>query len=747
MSIFTSYLLSLVVIHALWLYFFATGQLLWPKRCSQADSVSLVELVATSAAGMALTGFGLLVLGFVHFLRPIGVFVGLIIEGILFWRLRDENCCSLGFWRFTIRRMVNAWTAPALFLYLLFLALALPAVLPPAVSDSVTYHLAYALEWANAGRIHVDPFLRFPFYANNFLLLYSGLFALNLGDCCQFLTWLCGLLTCLGVLAFLAPGKSPEWFIPWPLRAGEFIIPMTVALSPVFLRYLNVGMPDVPIGLFLLVPILCAFHTSTQRPLERELVVTAGFCVGMKLTLIGHLPFFLASLLFAAKTRHLPRRSVALLCLVFVALGLPWYLRNLVETHDPVPPIVNTLLKRPDPIFNGSGVDVYTPQTPADPNPVHLASIPFRFFSDPTSKTFHEYAVPALFLCVYAVPLVLLASLVLRKRWHLPKRIQYLSLGAVYFVLPWLFCPLGRYSLHWYPVLAASTGVVLFHFWQHQQLPVSRPVRTWIINIAVATGSVLLLCPSPTGPWVEFYQNFYADCLPLFASRQQLREYVRHRVRDYPESQAVIETLAFNRQSGSRVLIFGPGTPAYFFRKAKITSVGDYFGPAEYKELIAEIHRGNCLPYLRRLKIAAIIVDPRFKTALPKVCWLFRNELEQDGFVEYRYRGDPIPVFLRSDLKASRKLSPAPCEERLSPSPARWRTRADSAIPANHGVGWVNFAGETHGLCLTYRFDVFGQNACASHQDQWCAPAQSEESARRDSAGEACRCYGLERLG
>ncbi|PYJ50227.1 MAG: hypothetical protein DME87_06945, partial [Verrucomicrobia bacterium] len=46
-----------------------------------------------------------------------------------------------------------------------------------------------------AGRIHVDPFLRFPYYANNFLLLYSALFIFKLSDYCQFLTWLCGLLT------------------------------------------------------------------------------------------------------------------------------------------------------------------------------------------------------------------------------------------------------------------------------------------------------------------------------------------------------------------------------------------------------------------------------------------------------------------------------------------------------------------------------------------------------------------------
>src|SRR5262249_52819194 len=123
------------------------------------------------------------------------------------------------------------------------------------------WDLAYAVDWANAGRIYVDPFLRFPYYANNFLLFYSALFVLKLGSYCHFLNWLCGLLTCLGVLAFFTGvenqlrGGIPTWKL---FRPQQFLIPLSVALSPVFLRYLNVAFIDIPIGLFLLIPILCA---------------------------------------------------------------------------------------------------------------------------------------------------------------------------------------------------------------------------------------------------------------------------------------------------------------------------------------------------------------------------------------------------------------------------------------------------------------------------------------------------------
>jgi hypothetical protein len=130
----------------------------------------------------------------------------------------------------------------------------------------------------------------------------------------------------------------------------QFLIPVSLALSPVFLEYLNSGYVDVPIGLFILVSILCVYKTLAQRLFAWELVVIAAFCLGMKLTLIGHLPFFVASLLLASATR-LPRRQMALLVFALVALSLPWYVRNLLEAHDPTPPMFNLLFDHPDPIF------------------------------------------------------------------------------------------------------------------------------------------------------------------------------------------------------------------------------------------------------------------------------------------------------------------------------------------------------------------------------------------------------------
>jgi hypothetical protein len=153
-----------------------------------------------------------------------------------------------------------------------------------------------------------------------------------------------------------------------------------------------------------------------------------------------------------------------------------------------------------------------------------------------------------------------------------------------------------------------------------------------------------------------FYGAYYNDVIAEARLNNSKTVYLARHVRGYLESQAVIETLANNNQRSGRVLVYGPVTPAFYFRRQQIESVGDYFGPASFDELTSEIRRGDCRPYLDRLHISAIIVDPRFATRCP---WWYRDflrELAQDHFVEYRYGNNPIPVFLKSEMVPARGL-------------------------------------------------------------------------------------------
>lgn len=661
--------MGLIMAHVVWLFFFTTGQLLWKSRPDNSKPVRLDTLVITSVAGMALSGFGLLLLGFAHSLNRFGLAALLILEAALFRLLKRDNWLSLNFWRRIVQDFVKGWTFPAVCIYVLFLALAIPAILPPIRGDPVSYHFAYAADWANAGRIYVDPFLRFPYYANNFLLFDSAFFILKLDDYCHFLTWLCGLLTCLGVLAFFAPAGWHSTNDPRRRRLlpflPQFLIPLSLALSPVFLQYLNSGYVDVPIGLFILVSVLCVYKTLSHRLFARELAVIAAFCVGMKLTLIGHLPFFVISLLLVS-ARRLPRREMALLVVALVGLSLPWYIRNLSQAHDPTPPMFNLLFDHPDPIFSQADAAwIYLTGKESDlKNPVRLLSLPFQYFIGAGQRLFGRDGVSAGFLLLYAPAMFLLVLLCCKKACHVPGRFVYLSVAVTYLAIPWFYNPDGRHALHWYPVLVAWVGVVISFICLRAGSQCDFRMAIWI-RIATAAFCCAVIVPSPTHASVEFYRNYYRDTSEFADMGGDRKRYLEKKMRGYQAVEAVIKTLLSEHKQQTHVLVMeGITAPHFQFRKnANIISVGDWFGPARYWDLYAEVTQGEgCLSYLTRLDISAVIS----KTSPGRSPWRdnfyakFRRCLREGNYIEYRCGDQNIAIFLRSDIKPHASLQPVP---------------------------------------------------------------------------------------
>jgi hypothetical protein len=667
MSLLRSYFLGLIVAHVVWLFFFTTGQLLWKSRPDNSQPVRLDTLVITSVAGMALSGFGLLLLGFAHLLNPFGLAGLLISEAALFRLLKRGNWLSLIFWRRIVQDFLKGWTFSALSIYVLFLALGIPAILPPMRGDPVSYHLAYAADWANAGRIYVDPFLRFPYYANNFLLFDSAFFILKLGDYCHFLTWLCGLLTCLGVLAFFAPSELPSANAPQRrhLVFFEFLIPLSLALSPVFLQYLNSGYVDVPIGLFILVSVLCVYKTLSHGLFAWELAVIAAFCVGTKPTLIGHLPFFVVSLLLASATR-LPRREIALLVIALVGLSLPWYIRNLWEAHDPTPPTFNLLFDHPDPIFSQADAAwIYLTGKESDlKNPVRLLSLPFQYFIGPGRSPFGRDGVSAAILLLYAPVVFLFVFLFYRKRWDVPRRFIYLSVAVPYFAIPWFYSADGRHALHWYPVLVAWIGAVISFICLRALRDWDSRRATWI-RIATAAFCCVLIVPSPTHGSVEFYRNYYRETSEFAGMDGDRKRYLEKNVRGYQAVEAVIKTLLSEHKQQTHVLVMeGITLPHFQFRKdANIKSVGDWFGPARYWDLYSEVTEGEgCLSYLNRLNISAVIsrTPPGRRPWWNRFYAKFRTRLRDCNYIEYRCGEQNVAIFLKSDIKPHPSLQPVP---------------------------------------------------------------------------------------
>src|SRR5262249_31587403 len=158
-----------------------------------------------------------------------------------------------------------------------------------------------------------------------------------------------------------------------------------------------------------------------------------------------------------------------------------------------------------------------------------------------------------------------------------------------------------------------------------------------------------------------FYHDYYELTRSLLRSDINLKDYLKKDLSGYVASQAVIATLVSDQKRNTRVLLLpGVGDLTFYFRKANIVTVGDYTGPAGYMELWIGVQKGNCLPYLTRLDVSVVIIQPHHEEAWwPRFYDPFRSQLKEYGFREYRTGERNVAVFLRGDIQPGRKLLPA----------------------------------------------------------------------------------------
>jgi hypothetical protein len=641
-------LMGLAFIHLLWVYFFVTGSLVRPKKelASELDEPSstagflMADLVITTATGVAITGFVILIFGFLGILNAYAFMLWLATLGLLFKVLKSENVFAADFWRRRFKLIRRAWNLPALIIYCAFLLISVPAILPPTLWDSTMYHLAYAVAWANAEQIYVDEFVRFPYYSNNFVLLYSLLFALKLELVCHWLTWLCGLLTGLGVYSLIVRStarSSGSVGVGQAVPLTAVVLPVALAFSPVFLRYVDTGYVDIPIGLFLLVPILCAYLSlqTDGRKYELEFVLTAAFCVGMKITNICFLPLFIGSLvLVTIKKGQRPLSRLLLLVALLVAFSSPWYVRNLIATGDPLSPALNVLFNRPDPIWTPTDVANARADFTTAKDPASLLRLPIDLFWNTLSVNFREPGTNATVVLLY-VPFIMVALLLVPgiRRWFgVP--FVYLNVALIYVLASWIgISTFARYFLHVFPLYTAYVGV-----WLNKLLP------TWIVNpigsrrraimswCVTAVLGLILLVPNPPsrGYYRRLIQEDYRQLPRRFRSYQQ---FLRRNLQGYASIQYLMDNSESRNNQSPKVLVVGFENLAYYFRKNNLVSFGDWFGPGRHADLRESIDNGSLSDYLARFNVGAVLVNLAGNRMDQATYQKFITQLEQNHFV------------------------------------------------------------------------------------------------------------------
>jgi hypothetical protein len=292
-----------------------------------------------------------------------------------------------------------------------------------------------------------------------------------------------------------------------------------------------------------------------------------------------------------------------------------------------------------------------------------LLSLPFQYFIDPGQPPFGRDGVSAAFLLLYAPAVFLLVLLGRQKQWHVPKKFVYLSAAVTYLAIPWFYNADGRHALHWYPVLVAWIGVVISFVCLRASSHWDSRAVTWV-HIAMVAFCCALIVPSPTRGSMDFYRNYYAETSEFADMGGDRKRYLEKNVRGYRAVEAVSKTLLSEHKQQTHVLVMEGIHPHFYFRQnAKIISVGDWFGPARYWDLYAEVTQGEgCLSYLTRLDISAVIsqTPPGRRPWWDRFYAKFRTRLRDCNYIEYRCGEESIAIFLRSDIKPNPSLQRVP---------------------------------------------------------------------------------------
>jgi len=616
-----------------------------------ADDERLAVIVLQFGTGLAVVGFGVLILGAVGLLTAPAMLAmaGAALAAIALWRSETR---SKDYWRAQLRDLLTAFDWPVVAIVLAFVAVSIGNALPETAFDVTEYHYAYALEWAQAAKIFADPFMTAePYFANNFQALYAAAFALHLGPYLHFLNWLCGLfagLTAYALVRTILSRSLPESDRKATVSKGAALAAGLVGVcSPWFLTYLGSAV-DIPIGLMTGLPILAlvVWRRSGDERALASAAITAGYAIGMKLSLIAMLPLYYG--LFFWFLGPVARRRTFAIAGLFTVLASPWYVRNLLAIGDPVPPVFNLLVKGSDPIYSRDDLLRGTKDLQKTRDDGSVLTLPLRLFTHKPDLVYVETGVPAIVTLVY-VPFLLVAwCAIRRRRARTPGDDERLMLygATAYPIAVWLLTATeARYLLESFPLICASLAVggagALDRMWDRERTALRGRAAVALLG---ATGVVAAI---PFAGVPVYAQSPPAIVSAMVANQISPKLYLVNYVRGYEEVQYANDLARAARPPGS-VLEVGLENLRMYSADQNVPSIGSWAGPGRYFDVIDAAAR-NALPaYLAAHDVAVAVIDCSGRTVGAKEAAIISTALLRSGFLQVSPPSDSIRVFSRS---------------------------------------------------------------------------------------------------
>ncbi len=598
---------SILLIHAAWLYFYLCGSIVYRLRPGAnaleeaSPATALLHVVVTTATGMAITGFATFAAGMFGLLYPATLGLWLIVLFAAFCGLGDAPYRP-AFWTTRFAAIAPAVTLGSSIVYAAAIFLAVPALLPETAYDALFYHLVYALDWATAHRIYADQYLRFPYYANNWLLLDSWLYVFKLPGLVDFLTWLSEALALLGIYASViafAPSRlanSKRTVVVAICAAASF------ALCPIVLRWGDTGMIDVPIGMFFSLTIAAALMACKKRARAWIIhtILCAAFFIGMKISLIAFLPLFAIIVWIIARKSALTVRRAAFAVAILTILSSPWYAKNFIQDGDPIAPVLNLSLRGVDSKWSKADLDGALQDLSAGEGPRQFAELPVDAIIAPATAAFREYGTTLVFVFLL-VPGAGLCFLLLDKRMTRDLGATIGTAALFFAIAYWVATShLGRYALLYYPVLSAYAALLCLHLTQQF-------VRGGITAVAVMAVAAL---PAPVGlPFTE--SIWQLDIAGLDTTLSTNESYLALHMNTWPEEERVSAMLLKSAGPNPRVYLIDAQTLNFPFKEHGITAIGDWFGPERFSDFARAVDAGEGVAFLQRFSVSAIMFPPK----------------------------------------------------------------------------------------------------------------------------------------
>ena len=523
------------------------------------------EMVLSVGSGLAMMSAALFVLGVLDLFRWPIVAV-LAIAALVAPAVRDRDP------RLVLRPLARlaAVVREAPLVVAVLLVLSIGALLPPYRWDETGYHLAYVDQWLQAGGLTVNPTMRYPLYTFNWHVLQGVALMLRSESLVHLLSWLAALLGALAVMRL-----ALRMGVGAPLAT---IAAIAFSVTPVVQRYAVLGMTDVPLMALLAIAVLALLAAADQEEGRVQTALPAALAaamfVGMKITGMLFVPLFLA--LGVLRFRAAARTAFVV---VFCAVGVLWYARNLVLIGDPAPPVVSEALGRPTPWWSESDLRLQAEDLARglDRDAASLLSLPVRMLRSTESGTLRDW--PALgYMLLF--PLTLLLAPALRRRRQLEPLVV-----AWYAVAAWIATAyLIRYAV-FLPLAAALAAVVVDRV---SKAGLARQYRRQPL-VAALLGVVFLI--GPTNAAVSYGKTSLSQRVPVDGPAR--RAFVEHRM---PEAVAIRAAEAAIVPPARIYTI--DSQLRYHFQRAGYDVVGDDFHDGRFRDFRTAVLEGRTTDFL-----------------------------------------------------------------------------------------------------------------------------------------------------